>query len=224
MLKDSAFTLAARNIGKSFLTKTLWEKWSFELTSRSMVAVTGPSGAGKTTLLNCIGQLESLDHGEIAYGDLLYNAKSKRSSRRLFKEELGFLFQNYGLVENWNVIKNLEITTRINPNIKSRTDAKREILQVLERFGLKGLEHTKIYTLSGGEQQRVALARLILKSPAIVLADEPTSALDKANEQLVMEVLRSMANSGALVLISTHNERIAALCDRNLAIQHTASE
>ncbi|AZR02640.1 ATP-binding cassette domain-containing protein [Trueperella pyogenes] len=91
--------------------------------------------------------------------------------------------------------------------------------QALDSVGLKGQESTKVFTLSGGEQQRVALARLMLKKPSIILADEPTSALDEDNSALVMDILRRQAQLGALVLISTHSGKIVSQCDQELAIQ-----
>lgn len=98
----------------------------------------------------------------------------------------------------------------------SRSGGARAIAEVFDRVGMPGAEKEKIYTLSGGEQQRVAMARLILKAPSLILADEPTSALDHANADLVMEILAEQASDGALVLISTHSDHIAALCSHRI--------
>lgn len=216
MLKHDPFVLQASGLAKSYGSKHLWQDLSFEIPAGTLTALTGPSGCGKTTLLNCLGMLESLDTGTINYGPYTYSAQNRRPNRACFRDTLGFLFQNYGLVENWNVEQNLKIATQINPNLSRRTKAKTAISAALERVGMSGSEKAKTYTLSGGEQQRVALARLILKAPSVILADEPTSALDQDNAALVMELLKEQAHNGALIIISTHSPEIADHCDQNL--------
>ncbi len=216
MLKNEPFTLVANKLSKSFGAKTLWRDWSFEVPSAAMTVVTGSSGSGKTTLLNCIGLLEEFDTGTISYGPWKFGAGNKMSARNCFRDVLGFLFQNYGLVETWNVRKNLDIPLRIKRKTNSRKELDAMMVAALDRVGMKGTEKEKIYTLSGGEQQRIALARLILKSPSLILADEPTSALDQDNANLVMDILAEQAADGALVLISTHNEDIASRCNHTI--------
>ena len=187
--------------------------------SGGMTVVTGPSGSGKTTLLNCIGLLEEFDRGTISFGEWSFTAGSRLSSRRCLRDVLGFLFQNYGLVESWDVRKNLMLPLKNKPG--TRNGSARAIEAALDRVDLRGAEKEKIYTLSGGEQQRIALARLILKSPSLILADEPTSALDHVNADLVMDILAEQAAHGALVLISTHSDHIAQLCDRTISLDGT---
>ncbi|KGM14129.1 hypothetical protein N869_03955 [Cellulomonas bogoriensis 69B4 = DSM 16987] len=203
-------------MAKRFANKTLWSDLSFEIPSAAMTVVRGPSGSGKTTLLNCVGLLEPFDRGTVAFGGWSFTAGSRSASRRCFRDVLGFLFQNYGLVESWNVRRNLQVPLRIRPG--SRNGGRHAMAEALERVGMRGSEKEMIYTLSGGEQQRIALARLMLKSPSVVLADEPTSALDKANADLVMSILAEEARHGALVLISTHSDEIAARCDHALTL------
>ncbi|MDO4606448.1 MAG: ATP-binding cassette domain-containing protein [Bowdeniella nasicola] len=217
-------TLIAEGIAKGFPGKDLWKPSSFTLTGGAMMAITGVSGSGKTTLLNCIGQLEDFDAGAVTFaaGEHADRRRAKASVRKtqqreLFRSTLGFLFQNYGLVENWNVRRNVEIAANVNPAI-TRADKQARIAEALARVGMAGTEKTKVYTLSGGEQQRVALARLMLKAPAVILADEPTSALDAGNADLVMQILREQADAGALVLISTHSEAVARLCEHRIVM------
>jgi len=219
MLKDEPFELVVSDMSKAFDRKTLWSNLSFTVPSTSMTVVTGPSGSGKTTLLNCIGLLEDFDTGTISFGPWTFGTGSKMSSRRCFREVLGFLFQNYGLVEAWNVRKNLTVPLRIALGSRGRVDE--AMAQALERVGMRGAEKEKVYTLSGGEQQRVALARLILKAPSLILADEPTSALDHDNADLVMEILTEQAANGALVLISTHSDEIARRCEHTVHLDAT---
>lgn len=215
-LKDHPFELTATRTAKSFGDKTLWSDLSFSLPSGTMTAVTGPSGSGKTTLLNCIGLLESLDAGTVSFGTWSFTAGTRFSSRACFRDVLGFLFQNYGLVESWDVRANLLLALRNKPG--SRSGAAAKIDAALARVGMSGTQKAKIYTLSGGEQQRVAMARLILKEPSLVLADEPTSALDHANADLVLDVLAEQAVGGALVLISTHDDDVTRHCDEVLTL------
>ena len=210
MLRDESFMLSVSGISKSFGRKTLWDDLSFEAPSASMTAVTGPSGSGKTTLLNCIGLLEAIDAGPISYGPWTFGTGTRRSPRLCLRDVLGFLFQNYGLVDSWNVRQNLAIPLRLRS--RSRKQADQAAADALDRVGMGGAQKEKIYTLSGGEQQRVALARLILKEPSLILADEPTSALDQANADLVMDILTEQADGGALVLIATHSPDIVRRC------------
>jgi len=218
-LRDRPFELVVSDMTKSFGRKTLWSGLSFTVPSGGMTVVTGLSGSGKTTLLNCVGLLEEFDEGTVSFGEWSFTAGSRLTSRLCFRDVLGFLFQNYGLVESWNVQKNLMLPLKNKRG--PRTGRTRSIDDALARVGLRGAEKEKIYTLSGGEQQRIALARLILKSPSLILADEPTSALDHVNADLVMDILAEQAAHGALVLIATHSDHIARQCAHTISLDRT---
>ncbi|MDA9470746.1 hypothetical protein C240_887 [Enterococcus sp. 5H] len=166
-----------------------------------MLGIIGASGCGKTTLLNCIGQLEKLTHGSIIYGD---NQITKKNKKNFFKYEAGFLFQNFALMDNETVKENLKIVSDDESRIKS----------LLKKHGIGELLNSKVYELSGGEQQRVALVRLILKNPKIIFADEPTASLDKKNGEFVMEVLKDFSSQGKIVLVVTHNQDFIKYFDR----------
>jgi putative ABC transport system ATP-binding protein len=221
-LKDRHFQLAVTGITKKFAHKTLWSNLSFITPSGALTAITGVSGSGKTTLLNCIGLLEDIDDGAISYGDLTVTAGSRSSTRAFFRDTVGFLFQNYGLVEPWTVRQNLLLPLKAMNT--ARSDRNRAIDDALTRVGMRGREKERIYTLSGGEQQRIAMAQLILKAPSLILADEPTSALDHGNAELVMDILADQAAHGALVLISTHNDDIVRRCDHIVPLPLPGSE
>ncbi|MDR1190001.1 MAG: ATP-binding cassette domain-containing protein [Bifidobacteriaceae bacterium] len=214
--------LTVTRMDKSFGNKVLWSQLSFDLRQGTMCAITGPSGSGKTTLLNCIGLLEPFDAGTISYGGLEFGRSGRglaeRRTRKYFRDTLGFLFQNYGLIESWNVRRNLMVPVKIaRPRLSASAKADL-IAEALARVGLEGAERERVYTLSGGEQQRVALARLMIKQPTIILADEPTSALDHANGEVVLTVLAEQAKRGALVIISTHSDYIAGRCENGIAL------
>lgn len=215
------FDLTVSDLTKTFGARTLWSDLTFTIPSGSMTALTGVSGSGKTTLLNCIGLLEDFETGTISYGGHTFTPDAKSTARICLRDVLGFLFQNYGLVESWTVRRNLMLPLRNRPG--DRRSRAAQIDAALARVGMRGREDAKIFTLSGGEQQRVALARLILKEPALILADEPTSALEHDNADLVMDILAEQADRGALVLISTHSDHIVKRCDRTISLSDQAA-
>lgn len=224
-LKDRPFELVVSDLTKTFGHRTIWSDLSLTVPSGAMTAVTGASGSGKTTLLNCVGLLESFDRGKVSFGDWSFTPESRLSSRACFRDVLGFLFQNYGLVESWDVRKNLMLPLRNRRGNRrgSGRGSAQAIDDALDRVGMRGAQKEKIYTLSGGEQQRIALARLVLKAPSLILADEPTSALDHANADLVMDLLTEQADGGALVLISTHSEHIVRQCADVISLDTTTA-
>ncbi|GAA3256424.1 ABC transporter ATP-binding protein [Nonomuraea helvata] len=199
--------ILVKELSKSFGRRTLWANLDLTVAGGQMLALTGPSGAGKSTLLNCIGLLESPTSGQILYEGADITRFGKRAGRRFRRDVLGYLFQSYALIENATVAENLEIATTV------RADRRSRCRDALERVGLAGRDKEKIHHLSGGEQQRVALARLLVKRPSLILADEPTAALDTANAAMVLDTLREMSDAGSAVIIATHSEHIRGRCD-----------
>lgn len=197
--------IAARNITKKFGEHVLFDHLDFVIEDGEFVCFSGPSGKGKTTLLHIIGLIEPVDEGEILIdGQAL---KKNREKRKFFSEKVGFLFQNFALIENKTVKENLELIRE-----KSRTSY--TIEEVLERVGMADKADRKVFTLSGGEQQRVALARLFLKKCSIILADEPTGSLDAKNAEIVMKILMELNESGKTVILVTHDEKIKKMAGR----------
>lgn len=197
--------IEGRSICKKFGERILFDRLSFSIADGEFVCFSGVSGAGKTTLLNIIGLLEPIDSGT-----LLINGKrylKAREKRQYYSTEVGFLFQNFALIENKTIEENLEIVAP-----KNRTDYSME--EVLNKVGLADKIHNKVYTLSGGEQQRVALARLYFKQCKIILADEPTGSLDHGNAQIVMKMLKELNASGKTVIFVTHDEEIRKMASR----------
>lgn len=159
-----------KNLSKSFGNKSIFTDFNLQITDNEFVIFSGESGCGKTTLLNMIGWIEDFDDGEIIVNKI--SIDDKKSKLDFFRRQVGFLFQNFALIENKTVRENLNI-------IKKNCRTKTSVEEALERIGLPDKIDQKVYTLSGGEQQRIALARLMLKQCNIIPADEPTGSLDK---------------------------------------------
>ncbi|MGW4207330.1 ABC transporter ATP-binding protein [Lentzea sp. NPDC004789] len=205
-------------LAKRFGTRTLWSGLDLTVAPGDLVAVTGPSGSGKTTLLNCVGLLESPTSGRILHGEADITRFGRRAARLFRRDALGYLFQNYALIENATVADNLAIASAGRG--RRRSTAHRE---ALDRVGLAGRETDRVHELSGGEQQRVALARLLLKQPSVVLADEPTGALDSDNAALVVDVLREMSEDGCAVMIATHSDYVRTRCHTTFDVGSSAA-
>lgn len=191
--------ITIQNLCKKFDDKVLFDDFNISIPDGEFVVFCGESGCGKTTLLNMIGCLEKPDRGSIVIDGIdIWNVKKKSE---LFSYKLGFLFQNFALLESKTVVQNLEIIQK-----KARTD--KTIEEVLEAVGLQDKIDTKVYKLSGGEQQRLALARLMLKKCDVILADEPTGSLDEQNADRVMKILHMINEMGKTVILVTHSKKI----------------
>lgn len=196
--------LEIKNISKSFGNRVIFKNFSCIIKQGDFVVFSGKSGSGKTTLLNIIGGIEKIDSGKVILDGL---DMSKNSDIiKAYREKLGFLFQNFALVENKTVEENiLMIDKKYRNNLT--------VANVLEKVGLNGYEKRKIYTLSGGEQQRVAIARLFMKKCSIILADEPTGSLDRYNAYLIMEHLKELNRIGKTIILVTHDEELKKMGD-----------
>lgn len=186
-----------KNLQKAFEENVIFKDYNLTIEDGAFAVIKGNSGCGKTTLLNMIGAIEPIDDGQIIIDGLDLDVNKNR--RKYFGEIVGFLFQNFALIDNKTVRQNLEI-------IKKQNRSEVTIEQALERVGLSDKINEKVYKLSGGEQQRVALARLMIKSCKLILADEPTGSLDKDNAKRVMEILKSLNDEGKTVVMVTHAE------------------
>ncbi|WP_417366999.1 ATP-binding cassette domain-containing protein [Glutamicibacter arilaitensis] len=202
---------------KSFKQRQLFSDLSFRVRAKRLTALTGASGSGKSTLLNCIGLLDTLDSGTIHAGSSRVSRMGKEQQRLFRRDALGYMFQNYALIENARVNQNLEVAVAA----KGRRAVKMaDFDAALARVGLKGRGNEQVYSLSGGEQQRVALARLIIKKPSFILADEPTGALDAANAEVVLGELDRLAQEGAVVMVATHSPQVVSACTDMISLDH----
>ena len=192
------------HLAKSFGERTVFQDINLQFEAGKVYALIGNSGCGKTTLLNILAKLEPYDKGSISYrGQELKQIKP----HHFFKNELGYIFQNFGLLENETVAANLELGL-IGQKLTKQEKKQREA-EVLEKVGLDYLTlGQKVYELSGGEAQRIALAKVILKDPPLILADELTAALDPETSQEIMNLLLSLKKPDRLMIIATHNPAI----------------
>ncbi|AIV39318.1 ATP-binding cassette domain-containing protein [Curtobacterium sp. MR_MD2014] len=194
--------------------RTLWEDLTFSVDAGEVVALTGPSGCGKSTLLDCVGHIDRVDSGTIRIGGV-DAGRSARRARLLRRDHIGYLFQDFGLVHDATVGANVDLA---RPTGRGRRRGL-STGAALEQVGLGGRSSARTHELSGGEQQRVALARLLVKQPSVILADEPTSALDADNAALVLDRLESFAAAGAAVLIATHAPSVTRRAARVIALR-----
>lgn len=187
------------NVSKSFGDKKLLSDFNLCIPDGEFVVFAGKSGCGKTTLLNMIGGLEKPDNGHLVVDGVdLYK---KRNKTDYFTYKVGFLFQNFALIEDKTVEQNLNLVQK-----KARSGM--ELTEVLTTLGIQDKLKEKVYKLSGGEQQRVALARLMFKQCDIILADEPTGSLDNENAKMVIDILHKMNDMGKTIILVTHSDAI----------------
>lgn len=196
--------LEIKNITKKFGDRVLFKDFSCSIKQGEFVVFSGKSGSGKTTLLNIIGGIEKVDEGEVFIDGL--DLSKNADIMKVYREKIGFLFQNFALVDNKTVEENILL---IDKKYRNNTT----VSSVLKKVGLSGYEKRKIFTLSGGEQQRVAIARLFMKKCSIVLADEPTGSLDSHNANLVMEHVKELNRMGKTIILVTHDEKLKKMGD-----------
>ena len=205
-----------RNLTKKFKEKTIFEDVSCTLETGKSYAIVGKSGAGKTTFLNILSGLEKTTSGKVEFNDLNINSKNRR---KLYRDYFGFVFQNFALIDTETVKQNLRLG--LTNSKLSKTEKDNKMRAALAQVGLVKMQlQQKIYTLSGGEQQRVALARIILKEPKVIFADEPTGSLDAENSQLVLRTLLTSFDSDATVVIATHDPMVWQQCDYVIEIEN----
>ena len=210
-----------QHIWKQFGSRIIFSDLNLNFQSGMVYALIGDSGCGKTTLLNMLAKLETFDKGEIVYkGKSLTSLKNEE----FYRNELGYLFQNFGLLESQTIRENLELGL-IGKKQNKKQEKERLLLQALQAVRLDYLSlNQKIYELSGGEAQRVALAKIILKDPPLILADEPTASLDPKNSKEIMEILLELRNANRTIIIATHNPSIWKMADQVIRLSKDGTE
>ena len=187
---------------------------SFSIKEGEFVVVVGPSGAGKTTVLNLLGGMDSSDSGDIILDGKRINELNERQLTKYRRHDVGFVFQFYNLVQNLTALENVELASEI---CQDSLDPK----QVLEDVGLEDRMSNFPAQLSGGEQQRVSIARALAKNPKILLCDEPTGALDYDTGKSILKLLQDTnRKNNKTVIVITHNQAISQIADRIIHIRN----
>lgn len=188
-----------------------------EIMAGEFVAIMGESGSGKSTLLNCIGMMDSFDEGTYILNGIEVHNLKEREQNILRKDYISFIFQNYELMRNYTLYENIEIPL-LAQNVKRKK--RRELIEeAVEKLGIEGLLDKYPYQISGGQQQRAAIARAIVADNPVILADEPTGALDSKNSQEFMNNMMLLKELNKTIIMVTHDEKIANYSDRTLYLK-----
>jgi putative ABC transport system ATP-binding protein len=210
-----------RNIEKSFKTGAgetfVLRRINSDIQKGEFVTIMGPSGAGKSTLLSILGMLDGDWRGEYYLFDEPVHAMKPRARIELNKKYIGFVFQQYHLLDDLTVYENLEIPLSYR-NVK-RKERQAIVADALDRFQIVGKKDLYPSQLSGGQQQLVAVARAIIAEPSMILADEPTGSLHSSQGRMIMELLKQLNREGTTILQVTHNEEFAAYGDRIIELR-----
>ena len=210
--------LVAKDIWKQYGTVPVLKGVSLELSKGELVSIIGPSGAGKSTLLYIVSSLEKSDKGQVLYQGQAIDQLNNQQLAQFRNTRIGFVFQFHHLLPEFTAIENIAIPGWIGKQDK-KTVAKKA-LELLDYLGLADKQDKKPHQLSGGEQQRIAVARALINQPAVIFADEPTGNLDSENAHAMHELfLRLKKEMNQSFLIVTHNEALAALSDRTLTMK-----
>ena len=210
--------LSAKNISKTFQGRRVLDNIDIEINNAEIVAISGPSGAGKTTLLNILSTLDKPDESNksslIIDNEKIFSL-GKNGLAKLRNQKIGFVFQFHELIPELSVLENVCLPGWI----KKDNDVKKKAEELLKYFGLEDFTNKKPLTLSGGEKQRVAIARSLINNPKIIFADEPTGNLDSKNSKILFDLFFKLRDDyNCSVVIVTHDEKSANICDRKLLI------
>lgn len=214
--------LTLKNVGKEFIVGDIkieaLKNVSFDLDNGEFVIILGPSGAGKTTLLNILGGMDSLSYGEISVDGRSLNSLNRKGLTKYRRDDVGFVFQFYNLMPNLTALENVELATEI-------CDDSLSPMEILKLVGLEERINNFPSQLSGGEQQRVSIARSIAKNPKLLLCDEPTGALDYVTGKKILKLLYDLCKThNKLVIVVTHNQALKGMADKVLHIKNGTIE
>lgn len=208
--------IKVENLSKSFRTEEVetiaLNNVSFQVEDKEFVAIMGPSGCGKSTLLNILGLLDNPTGGKYWLGDKEVSALKEKDRTDVRKGEIGFVFQSFNLIDEFNVEENIELPLTYLG--MSKAERKQKVKDIMKRMGISHRAKHFPHQLSGGQQQRVAIARAVVFGPKLILADEPTGNLDSKNGAEVMGLLTELNREGTTIVMVTHNEHDASIAHR----------
>lgn len=221
------YAVEIKNLSKSYKDTSGKEVKVLEgvtmcLESGKVHGIMGASGTGKTTLLSVIGLLDTYDSGSLIVGGQEIGRLKEQEMAEIRKKKVGFVFQNYYLNPHLTVEDNLILPLKINKEIK-KSQYHDRVISLLGQFGMEQYAKRYPLELSGGEQQRVCIARALANDPDIILADEPTGSLDAENEKMVLDYLKSLTEQGKTVVIVSHNEIVRDYADKLIGLKKGGS-
>jgi len=196
------------------IESTALNEVSFEINQGEFVSVMGPSGCGKSTLLNILGMLDKPESGSYEFLGKEVSKLNERGRAEVRKKNIGFIFQNFNLIDELTVFENIELPLIYN-NVSS-SDRKKRVGEIIEKLGITHRSSHFPQQLSGGQQQRVAVARALITKPALILADEPTGNLDSSHGNEVMELLCELHEEGTTIVMVTHSPHDASYSQRTI--------
>lgn len=208
--------ISLKNISKKYGNHKILENINLDIYEGDFICIFGKSGGGKTTLLNIIGTLEEYDEGELICFSKHNPFRNEKESELLRRYKIAYLFQNFALVDNMTVQENLNLAVKYSRS----TDKKSIIKKALMDMGIEDKFKSKIFELSGGEQQRVALARNMVKPYEIMLADEPTGSLDSENKKIVIDTLVKLNKMGKTIIVVSHDKEFEKIAHKNFIIEN----
>ncbi|MDQ0178065.1 ABC transporter ATP-binding protein [Bacillus chungangensis] len=182
-----------------------------------MIAIMGRSGSGKSTLLNILAGLEQIDSGEYFYDQERINDKSLNELADFRRRKIGFILQNYPLIDSKNVFDNVALPLRYSK--QSKKEIHEKVTNLLSSLHIEHLKDRWIDMLSGGEAQRVAIARALVQNPELILADEPTGSLDEKSEKEVLALCKTLNEQGKTLILVTHHPQVASICHKTYTIR-----
>lgn len=193
---------------------------SIEITDGEFVFILGKSGSGKTTLLNIIGMLSSVTNGKYYLNDLSIDEMTEKNKEKVRKENIGFVFQHFELLNNYTIYENIEMP--LIPGNIGKKQRRKKVYDLTEQLDIKELLNKFPDELSGGQKQRTAIARALVTGNPVILADEPTGALDSKTSEMLMEIFADINRQGRTIICVTHNEDLVKYGSRVIMLEDGA--
>ncbi len=207
--------LELKNISKVYGDLHALDNVSLSVDKGEWIAIMGPSGSGKSTMMNIIGCMDKPTSGQVIFDGKDISKESRRKLTEFHRDKIGLVFQQFHLINYLTAVENVMVAQYYH----SMPDEK-EALEALERVGLKDRAKHLPSQLSGGEQQRVCIARALINSPELILADEPTGNLDEANENIVLDIFRQLHKEGTSLVVVTHDPEVGEVAQRIVRLEH----